>query len=570
MKKIFNFKKAQQEKIDENNNIDFSQPVSNPSPVPEIEGTKTKKEYPTLFKPWKQKQGNKWKVLGYYINILEVDPSSDEGKLLSELGYKYNRDTFSKPIKTIEDIDKYKRELISVSEKTLCSFSNKWIEESQEAFPSGKITDTVPEENKEQKTKNDEIKIKNILTSKNIDELKKKEISENFIREKLKELAETTDEAAKNEFIIRFLTVNKEFHNYSFVNTILMMLQKADVSPFVAGAKQWEDQNGKYKRRIKEGESPLQIFAPEQNLIYVAAAKSISNKLSNYIKETGSSKFSGDSEYLANKIGIDNFYAKHFLGYSLFMGGNDLNKTIHWIEEQIKRFSRYKTIYYGTKTHSGGQPLFKLVDVFDISQTEPTGEDSFQEPERDFWQSSHNQPDSKAQAITRAAVKFAKGAKYKVGGKWETGINVDLVAKTGRSGGWSAGAAIAIDEMSSGWRQLSTVIHEIAHSLLHFGDDRSSFTSQQKEIEAEATAFIVLNFFDFTETRFAANYLALHKATSSEIDVLERYNKVDFAAKNIIKGIQDNLENEVSANWFIHNMIKKYANVDIDSLSNII
>jgi len=278
-----------------------------------------------------------------------------------------------------------------------------------------------------------------------------------------------------------------------------MLLQNRDVSPYVAGAKQWEDQNGKYKRKVKDGETPMSIFAPEQNKIYINLAKIISSKLQDYLNNIGNPIYRGDVDYLAGKLGIDNYYAKHFLGYSLFMGGNNLSKTIEFINNQIRRFSKYGNIYYGKKTGSNGQTEFKTVEVYDISQTEPTSSDSFEEPSRDVWMSNKNEPDSKAQALTISLVDWAKSAKYQVGDKWETGINVDLVASTGSAGGWSSGGKIAISEMSLGWRQFSTVIHEVAHSLLHFGQDRGKMTSQQKEIEAESTAFVVLNFFGFTD-----------------------------------------------------------------------
>lgn len=523
-----------------------SQPVEAPS---NNLGVDTK-EYPTLFKPWKKKVGKKWKVLGYYLNIMQVDPSTPEGEELKRLGYKYSRNTFSKPIKTKEDITNLQNELENIGNQFNCIFSNQWLEESRNAFPDE--SDLFEETERDEAI---EKRVEQVLDSHEIDAMRKKEISEQFIRNKIKELGELVDESSRDEFIMKFLTMSPEFHNYSFVNKVLMMLQNPEVSPFVAGAKQWENPNGKFKRKVKEGEKPMKIFAPVKNRIYKKQAQNILEGLKNYLNQGNSPIFKGDLDYLAKAVGAKNYYQRLFLNHIMFRGNNDINSMIKTTEDLLKRFSNYGSIYYG-QAKAGGQPLFDTVDVYEIAQTEPTSPDSFEEPSKDFWQSDKNEPDSKAYALMTAAIEWAKDAKYQLGDKWEKGININLDAQTGRAGGWSQGAEIAISEMSLGWRQLSTVIHEIAHSLLHFGPNRKELSGQQKEIEAEATAFIVLNFFGFTETRFAANYLALHKATSKDVDILDRYNKVEYASRNIINGIQKHLkQNKSSRSWYTRSIL---------------
>jgi hypothetical protein len=63
--------------------------------------------------------------------------------------------------------------------------------------------------------------------------------------------------------------------------------QKKDVSPYVAGKGAWENPNGKLRRKLKEGETPMNIFAPEQYKIYAAVAQKILDSLIAYQGKVG-------------------------------------------------------------------------------------------------------------------------------------------------------------------------------------------------------------------------------------------------------------------------------------------
>jgi hypothetical protein len=522
-----------------------------PAPTPPVttepgvisEPSEAIQQYETSFGVWAKGRDNYRRILGYFINILGVDPQSPEGQQLAAGGYKYNqsRNQFGKMFKTEQEIAQIKEELDAIAQACNCSFSDTWIEEARaEAFPEAKDEVIEVDEHTEEK-------VEAILDSGKIDAMRKKELTDGFVRAKIAELGELTDKQAKNEFIMRFLAITPEFHDYSFLNKILMMLQNDKVSPFVAGAMQWQNPNGKFKRQVREGEKPLQIFAPENNMVYKGLVKAVIPKLQQALSQ-GMTR-TNDPHGLAAQV-ASNAYAQDFVRYSLAINRNDLARTIRYMEDQLRKFDRYKAIHYGTKKVNG-QVMFKLINVYDISQTDPVGPDSFQEPEKGFWQSEHNQNDPMIFALVQAAVDWSKSAKYQMGDEWKQGIDIDLQYEAGREGGWSQGAKIAVDRMSAGLRQLATVVHEIAHSLLHFGPDRAKMTGKQKEIEAESTVFVVLNFFGFTELDFAGNYLALHKASS--LDVLDRYNAIDIASQKIIKGIQRHLggttEAKLSVNW---------------------
>ena len=516
-----------------------------------------KKIYPTEFKKWFKFKGFRdgkkhYDILGYFINISNVDPSSLEGKELSNSGYKFDvaRKNFAKMMKVEEDVKRVKIELSQIEKNTGVNFDKKWEQQALEIFPETPLK--TPElETPVEEGGPIETAVEGVLGDTQLTNDRKKEITDKYVRAKIEELAKMTEEA-REKVLKEMLAVNENFHGYSFINRILMMLQKKDVSPYVAGKGAWENNNGKLRRKLKEGETPMNIFAPEQYKIYAAVAQKILDSLIAYQNKVGNHYIIKDVEFIANGMGITNFYSKHFLGFAAYMGKMTLEGTIEWIEKQLNSPSTklYKAIYYGSKKNA-----FKMVPVYDVTQTEPIDQNSFNPEDRDEKFLGPNAPDQLALPLLNAAVDWAKTASYQVGSEWKKGINIDMAKEMAMgTGGWSENSGdIAINKMSQGWRQFATVVHEITHTLLHWGPDKGDITRSQKEIEAEATVYIVLDYFGYQDTQFVANYLNLHAKTGQ--DVLDRYEKIDKAARNIIKGINEFLNKKAaSGNWF--NVIK--------------
>ena len=200
---------------------------------------------------------------------------------------------------------------------------------------------------------------------------------------------------------------------------------------------------------------------------------------------------------------------------------------------------------------------FKVGNVFDISQTEPfepgtpqyekwkkknPDNEPFELPDRDIWQSSDNEANEYANTLINAALAAAN----------ELGITVDQEADTGSAGGWSRGKEIAIDRNSQGTRHFSTLIHEIAHSIVHFTEDRSKLlkdtTNAEREIDAEATAYLVLKHFGLNPEH-APRYLALWKVNSKEVKA--RKEHIQKAVKEILTRMHNHLDNTVQAgSWY--------------------
>ena len=162
--------------------------------------------------------------------------------------------------------------------------------------------------------------------------------------------------------------------------------------------------------------------------------------------------------------------------------------------------------------------LFFPVNVFDISQTEgePLPEIDIS-IEGDDWKN-----------FLKQLKKFCKSHRIKVDFR-NLGINGLY--------GYSKGGEIAVSSTESINTQVNTIIHEIAHELLHKEKERKSLSKQQKEIQAEATAYVVTKHFNLRNKSF--NYLALYDADYKKI--MENLKAVAEASKEIIGFLEEEL-----------------------------
>ena len=143
---------------------------------------------------------------------------------------------------------------------------------------------------------------------------------------------------------------------------------------------------------------------------------------------------------------------------------------------------------------------FKVVYVFDIAQTD--GEPLPPPPD---WKSPEQND-----VLTQKLIAFANSRK----------ITVSVKRLSGETQGVSKGGSIELDP-SAGTK---TLIHEIAHELMHRGEDRPD-DLRIRELEAESVAYVVGRHFGL-EGLSSPNYVAIHGATSELILAhLERIRK---------------------------------------------
>jgi len=81
--------------------------------------------------------------------------------------------------------------------------------------------------------------------------------------------------------------------------------------------------------------------------------------------------------------------------------------------------------------------------------------------------------------------------------------------------------------------QVSTIIHEIAHELLHQNEEGKKLSKQQKEIQAEGTAYVVAKHLGLRTKSF--NYLALYDADHTKI--MANLQAVAGASREILQSI---------------------------------
>ena len=169
---------------------------------------------------------------------------------------------------------------------------------------------------------------------------------------------------------------------------------------------------------------------------------------------------------------------------------------------------------------------FKVVYVFDISQTDGT-------PLPELPTKSVGE---RGQDMLGRLLRFAESR----------GITVRFVEKCSLNGaaGTSKGTEIEIrTSETDATTQAATLAHEIAHSLLHFTPDGKRITSrdgkeidkQQRELEAEATAYVVGSYFGIQSP--SDFYLAAYKVTPAML--LEAVETIAVTVKTILGGCQE-------------------------------
>jgi antirestriction protein ArdC len=166
---------------------------------------------------------------------------------------------------------------------------------------------------------------------------------------------------------------------------------------------------------------------------------------------------------------------------------------------------------------------FKVVYVFDISQTDGT-------PLPELPTKSVGE---RGQDVLHRLLRFAASR----------GITVRLVDKCMLNGaaGTSKGTEIEIRTSETDvTTQAATLAHEIAHSLLHWTAEDKRITTRdgkpinikQRELEAEATAYVVSSYFGIqTPSDF---YLATYSVTPAML--LEAVETIAATVKTILEG----------------------------------
>lgn len=175
---------------------------------------------------------------------------------------------------------------------------------------------------------------------------------------------------------------------------------------------------------------------------------------------------------------------------------------------------------------------FKYVKVWDMSSTyvAPGMEGKADVFEPNDWRQDSNENREEITAMINAGIALAGSLDIKVD-----------TEKLGTAGGYSAGGRIAINDTYDGINKFTTLVHELAHEILHHNiskEDKLKSSRADMEYDAESTAYVVSNYYGFygdEDTTDSARYIALWKGDSATIKLRAAY--IQRAAKQIIEGI---------------------------------
>ena len=291
--------------------------------------------------------------------------------------------------------------------------------------------------------------------------------------EKLKEITDRLEqgitELFDSERYKEYLKVMSKFHNYSFRNTVLIAMQKPDAS-LLAGFSAWKNN---FERNVMRGQKGIKIIAPSPYKIKQEMQK------------------------------IDPHTQKPIIGKD----GKPVTE-----EKEV-------TI-----------PAYKVVSVFDVSQTE-----------------GKELPDI---AIDELPGDVDRYKDFFAALEKTSPVPIAFEEIVGGSHGYYhlEDKRIAINEGMSELQTLKTAIHEIAHAKLHDIDLNAPKDEQQprvdrrtREVEAESVAYTVCQHYGLDTSDYSFGYVAGWSSGRELSELKSSLETIRSAAAEIINSIDTNL-----------------------------
>ena len=291
--------------------------------------------------------------------------------------------------------------------------------------------------------------------------------------EKLKEITDRLEqgitELFESERYREYLRVMSKFHNYSINNTLLIAMQKPDAS-LVAGFSAWKNN---FERNVMKGQKGIKIIAPSPYKIKQEMQK------------------------------IDPHTQKPIIGKD----GKPVTE-----EKEV-------TI-----------PAYKVVSVFDVSQTE-----------------GKELPDIAVDELTGDVDRYKD---FFAALEKTSPVPIAFENIEGGSHGYYhlEDKRIAINEGMSELQTLKTAIHEIAHAKLHDIDLNAPKDEQQphvdrrtREVEAESVAYTVCQHYGLDTSDYSFGYVAGWSSGRELSELKSSLETIRSAAAEIINSIDENL-----------------------------
>ena len=291
--------------------------------------------------------------------------------------------------------------------------------------------------------------------------------------EKLKEITDRLEqgitELFESERYREYLRVMSKFHNYSINNTLLIAMQKPDAS-LVAGFSAWKNNFG---RNVMKGQKGIKIIAPSPYKVKQEMKK------------------------------IDPHTQQPIIG------------------KDGKQVTEEKEITI---------PAYKVVSVFDVSQTE-----------------GKELPDIAVDELTGDVERYRD---FFAALEKTSPVPIGFEQIPGSSHGYYhlEDKRIAIQGGMSELQTLKTAIHEIAHAKLHDIDLNAPENEQQprvdkrtREVEAESVAYTVCQHYGLDTSDYSFGYVAGWSSGRELSELKSSLETIRSAAAEIINSIDETL-----------------------------
>ncbi len=260
-----------------------------------------------------------------------------------------------------------------------------------------------------------------------------------------------------------WLDTMSRFHKYSLNNSILIMMQKPDAT-MVAGYSQWQKD---FERNVKKGEKAIRIIAWNpynrdivRNKIDPVTKLPIRDENGNYVKEEATEKV----------------------------------------------------------------PSFRVVSVFDISQTEG----------KELPNLGVNELEGQVDNYTTFFEALKRTCPVPIEFKdIQTGAKGYFQPKEQR---------ITIKEGMSDIQTIKTTVHEMAHQKLHSNREENAQTRSGREIEAESVAYTVCQHFGIDTSEYSFGYVAAWANDKELVELKASLLTIRNAASSMIDDIEGHIK----------------------------
>lgn len=156
---------------------------------------------------------------------------------------------------------------------------------------------------------------------------------------------------------------------------------------------------------------------------------------------------------------------------------------------------------------------FKVAYVFDVAQTDG-------EPLPDFAQ-VQGEPGEYGDRLKNLVRQM--------------NIELEYSDQLGGALGVSKGGSIVLKEGLDPAHEFTTLVHELAHEILHHGEGRAGTTKQTRELQAEAVAFVVAQAIGLDSGTASSDYIQLYRGDKQLLT--EHLDAVRKAAGTILDGL---------------------------------